>query len=58
MILAGVLFILAVLAWGFPVAVGGLLVAVFAFRAGQYHRGLGHARGIYRSHVSAIRGRR
>lgn len=58
MILALLLFLIAAKIWGAPVLVGGLLVAFIAFRAGQYHRGFGHARGIWHSHQAAIRGQR
>lgn len=57
MILLALLFAVAVLAWGWPVVIGGALVAAAAFRAGQYHRGYAHARGIRRSHWAQIQGR-
>ena len=56
MALALLLFAIALKLWGFPVAVGALFGAAAAFRAGQYHRGFTHSRGIWRTHKAAIRG--
>jgi hypothetical protein len=42
---------------GWPLMLAALLLwKVAAFKAGQYHRGFFHARGIWRSHKAAIRG--
>lgn len=43
--------------WPWVVAVVAVLLLRVAFRAGQYQRGFVHARGIWRSHKSAISGR-
>ena len=56
----GCLFILAATKVGVAIAVPlviGLAVGVLVgFKAGQYHRGYMHARGIRQSHFNAIRG--
>lgn len=45
---------------GFAVgaALGVLVGATFWMKVGQYRRGAGHARSIWRSHQAAIRARR
>lgn len=43
--------------WVWPFAAGALLVGRISFRAGQYARGYGHARGIRRSHWASIQGK-
>lgn len=52
------LLIIAGLAFkiGVPFILGLAAGAFLSFRLGQYHRGFTHARGIWHSHKSAIRG--
>jgi hypothetical protein len=44
--------------WPWAATFAGMAAAALVgFRAGQYARGAAHARGIWRSHRAAIRGR-